>query len=920
MLIGREGELALLGELAAGLPKGSAVAVVRGEAGIGKTTVVRAAVADADSAGLRILRGACAPLSGAVAYGGLDAALGVGRDAAGEVFTSVAAGRAWAVESMMRTVGEIAEDGAVLVVEDVHWADVSTLDFLAHLSRNLPSTGLLVLLTWRDEDTDAEHTRWLGEQLRILSVTDVPLHPLTLEETALQLPDCSDEVVAAVYARSSGNPYLNAELAGSDAEPSESLRQVLVSRLDAVGLPARMVVAAAATLGRGLTDDEMLAAASGAADAVWEACDAGLVVREAGHGAMARHPVLAEVAYEELLSRDRRQLHTRLAACLEADLPERPSAARVAEIAEQYCRAEDADDGLVWSVRAAVAAEQGYAIAEAGHWYAEAASLWGSARTALADVPEKLSLLVSAATHLGSVGQTDRAMGLLEGDLTAMSTTREEVLGAALTRCWLGTTVGDTEQALRDVELAQRLTSAGDEPTLARICACQAMALGTCSRWDEVEAPARIALELGAKYADHRTVGKAHAVLGIGAALQGLFSQALGHDLTALAIAHKLAEPEDLAMAGVALTDVYLRMGEPDRAAQIARFVGQRVRRLMLGRHWLEDLMDSNVVQALYESGRWDEAVAWMSERSAPSDLGFFQVTMVHVYLARGDIAAAEQSLRHAASLNERDQPRFLASYGEGQTLLLLRTGRAEQALELALSVADTARAGADEDVEGGLLLAGLEAAAAVRAPDRLEQLVSRLGGATQGRSRAAVTAVIDGQRSRATGAFDPDPWLIAAREWSALGRPYEEAQARLRAAEAILTSRPGAAARRTAAEQLIAARHLAERLRAAPLLEQIGKLARLARIDTGQSGAPHDQAGPVPSPAGPPALTDREQQVLALLADGLTNREIGEALFMSPKTASVHVTHILDKLGVQTRVQAAAIAARLGLDQPPPM
>jgi DNA-binding CsgD family transcriptional regulator len=64
-------------------------------------------------------------------------------------------------------------------------------------------------------------------------------------------------------------------------------------------------------------------------------------------------------------------------------------------------------------------------------------------------------------------------------------------------------------------------------------------------------------------------------------------------------------------------------------------------------------------------------------------------------------------------------------------------------------------------------------------------------------------------------------------------------------------------------------------------------------------------------------ALTDREQQVLALLADGRTNREIGDALYMSPKTASVHVTHILEKLGVQSRVQAAAVAVRLGLDEP---
>ncbi|TCC33196.1 helix-turn-helix transcriptional regulator [Kribbella speibonae] len=918
-LIGRETELVLLRELTAGLSTGSAVAIVRGEAGIGKTSLVRAAVADADSAGLRILSGACAPLSGAVAYGGLDAALGVGREAGGEVFASVAAGRAWTVGAMMRTVTEIADGGAVLVVEDVHWADRSTLDFLAHLTRNLPATGLLVLLTWRDEDTGAEQARWLGEELRITSVTDVPLRRLTLEETAQQIPECSAEVVAAVYARSAGNPYLSAELARGAAEPSESLRQVLSAKLDAVGLPARMVIAAAATLGRGLTDDEMLSAASDDADAVRRACASGLMVREPGNGAIARHPVLAELAYEGLLSRDRRRLHGRLAGRLEAAVPNRPGAAAVAEIAEQYRRAESVEDGLVWSVRAAVAAEQEYAVAEAGHWYAVAADLWGSARDVPAEVPEELSLRVSAATHLASVGHAAEAAALLEGDLTAMSDTREEVLRAALTRCWLGTTVGDTAQALRDVELAQRLVPADDEPTWAKIAAGQAMALGTCSRWDEAEAPAQVALELGTKHSDLRTVGKAHALLGVRASVRGLPERGLEHHQTALAIAHTLAEPEDLAMAGVGVTDAYLRLGDPDRAAQVARFVGQRVRRLMLSRHWLEDLMDGNVVQALYESGRWDEAIAWMSDPSAPSDLGFFQMMAVNVHLARGDIATAERLIDQAASLGERDQPQFFGPYGEGRARLLLQTGCAEEALELTLSLAGTVQASADDEVKEGLLLAGLEAAGTVRAPDRLEHLVSRLGGVTERPTQAAVSAIIDGERSRANGTYDPEPWLVAVREWSALGRPYDEARARLRAAEAILTSRRGAPARHAAAEQLIVARRLAERLQAAPLLEQISNLARLARIDAGRGGPAHDSTDPVPDPTGAPALTDREHQVLALLAEGMTNREIGQALYMSPKTASVHVTHILEKLGVQTRVQAAATAARLGLDKPPP-
>jgi DNA-binding CsgD family transcriptional regulator len=917
-MVGREKEFALIRSSMARLPRAaSAVAVVRGEAGIGKTTLVRAAVAEADAAGLEILSGACAPLSGTVAYGGLDAALGAGRESGGKVFTSLAAGRAWAVESMLRTVGALAERGAVLVVEDVHWADVSTLDFIAYLSRNLPPTGLLVLLTWRDDDTDPEQARWLSEQLRSPAVTDVPLHRLTLEETGRQLPECSAELVAAVYGRSAGNPYLNAELARGDAEPSESLRQALLSRLDAVEAPARMVVAAAATLGRALTDDEMLVAASGDPDAVWHACTSGLVVREPGRGSSARHPVLAEVAYERLFSRDRRQLHSRMATHLEAVLPARPSAAAVAEVAEQYRRADDPEDGLVWSVRAAVAAEQRYTIAEAGHWYAVAASLWDSARKARDDVPEKLALLVSAATHLASIGQPARAMALLEGDLTRMSDASEEIVRAALARCWLGTTVGDTDQALRDVDLAQQLTAPQDELTWARICAARAMALETCSRFDEAAGPARTALELGAKCGDTRTVGAAHALLGVLAAQDSRLSDALGHHQTALAIAHKLAEPEDLAMAGVLLTDVHWRLGDADQTARVGAVVRRGVGRLMLGRHWLEDLMDANVVQALYEAGRWDEAIAWLSDPTTPSDLGFFQSVLQLVQLGHGDLAAAEELQAQSAALGGRDQPMFLGQYGAARARLLLQTGHPEEALELVLSIAETAHGTVSGPDIADLLLAGLEVAVAAAAPERLERLVSLLGGATKGRAGAAVSAVVEGERSRATGAPDPEPWLIAAREWATIGRPYDEARAHLRAAEAILASRRGAAARRTAGEQLTTARRLAERLGAAPLLEEIDKLARLARVDTGRRRTAADRTEP---PQEPAALTDREQQVLALLAGGLTNREIGDALFMSPKTASVHVTHILEKLGVESRVQAAALAVRLGLDKPQPL
>jgi hypothetical protein len=249
--------------------------------------------------------------------------------------------------------------------------------------------------------------------------------------------------------------------------------------------------------------------------------------------------VLAELAYGRLLSPDRRLPHKRMAEHLAASLPTQPTAAAVAEVAEQYRRTGDADNALVWSVRAAEAAEQGYAITEAGHWYAVGASMWDSARDARSAVPEKLALLDSAATHLGAVGQAARAIALLDGDLTAESDADDLVARAALTRSWLGTVVGDTERALHDVELAEQLASPQDEPTWARICARRAMVLGTASRWEEASGPTRTALDLGMKCGDTRTVGTAHFLLGVEAVLEGSISEGLEHYETALAIARR---------------------------------------------------------------------------------------------------------------------------------------------------------------------------------------------------------------------------------------------------------------------------------------------------------------------------------------------------------------------------------------------
>lgn len=164
---------------------------------------------------------------------------------------------------------------------------------------------------------------------------------------------------------------------------------------------------------------------------------------------------------------------------------------------------------------------------------------------------------------------------------------------------------------------------------------------------------------------------------------------------------------------------------------------------------------------------------------------------------------------------------------------------------------------------------------------------------------------------ARARGRSDAHLWLKAAVEWDAMDRPYPAAMSRWRAAEAYVEAGDRAAATELAAATLLRARGLGSRW----LTDEIETLCERARLKLGS----HPDGAHSPSPAratqpDPFGLTPRERQVLALIAEGATNRQIGAALYMAEKTASVHVSRILSKLGVRSRTQAAAVAHRLHL------
>jgi DNA-binding NarL/FixJ family response regulator len=169
-----------------------------------------------------------------------------------------------------------------------------------------------------------------------------------------------------------------------------------------------------------------------------------------------------------------------------------------------------------------------------------------------------------------------------------------------------------------------------------------------------------------------------------------------------------------------------------------------------------------------------------------------------------------------------------------------------------------------------------------------------------------ALRALIDAEHSRLAGHSDPERWARAARCSRACSRPHQAAYAAWRQAEALLAQHGH---RGAAASCLRDSHALSARIGAQPLQREIEALARYARIDL-EAPTRQEEAPLIAPPLQ--SLTRRERDVLDGLAVGLTNRQIADRLYISPRTAAVHVSHVLHKLGVPDRVQAAHLARQL--------
>jgi DNA-binding CsgD family transcriptional regulator len=344
----------------------------------------------------------------------------------------------------------------------------------------------------------------------------------------------------------------------------------------------------------------------------------------------------------------------------------------------------------------------------------------------------------------------------------------------------------------------------------------------------------------------------------------------------------------------------------------------------------LTSVLDNNTAAVLIYTGRWQEADALLADlvrASAGYASTYLQLRQLELAVGRGEQQRAAD-LAEAVLKVAEDNPRILGPLrgclAEQALCAGDLVGAAEEVLSGLVTLAgatlpaDELRllaAGARVAAEFALLPAPMRptglgdtwAEAAAEFADRVRAITEPHDGGQH--EVAAWAAQFAAEQAREQRADSRATWRAVASAWNQTGQPYREAYARLREAEAAVR----AGRRDQAARALAACESLAGSLPSAPLLGLAADLARRARL-VRRPQAPAAATGPAAAGDAPFDLTRREQDVLALLAQGDSNRQIARALFISERTVAVHVSRILDKLGVRNRTEAATAGARLGL------
>ncbi|MGW6504122.1 ATP-binding protein [Nonomuraea angiospora] len=904
VFVGRGEELsALAAALDLAVEQGPAVALVAGEAGIGKSRLL-AEFARSLGPDVRVVEGACAELgSDGLPYAPFVTVLrrlirvegvlpgpyhqiarwfpelGAAGDAEG--------GRHRLYEEVLTLVERVAADQPVVVsIEDLHWADAATRELLGFLARNLAQAGVLLVITYRSpENGDGQLGPLLSELSRRPRTTTLRLDRLDRQGVGRQLaailgaePDAA--TVRRVHERSDGNPLFVEALARAGERTPDSLRDLLLYGPRSLPGPARELLRVASAAG-GRIDHRLLAQVAGQDGAELDALlrelvDRGLLVT-AGDGYDFRHALIRQAVYEDLLPGERARLHARYAAALS-------DCGAHAELAAHAYAAGDRGLALSAAYLAAGQARGSYAYEEQVRMLDQVLELWDPEARLGAD---RIDVLTGAAEACMLSGDYARGVDYATAGLAAVDERREPERAALLLE-HLGRLRHRLNAAgVHDWHRALGLLPA-DPHSLQRGRLLGVLAMGLLPEVDKAREPFEEALGIGRRTGDATVTVR--GLLGVGS-----MTRDLGMLEEARTLAERLDSHDLLMTVPMYEATLHTKAGDQQRAIKAARDGIRHARRYGLGRSRGAELA-RYAGRALILAGRWDEAAAVLAEslREDPPPLSRQALRALAGYLSllRGDLAAAADA---AAGVEHADSGSLFHRH---QLLCLLAVARGDHEradLLLNRALADPALTRIYSSDARPVLVAGALAQRARLTHGTGEDLRQRVA-ARQAELAAADAALgVDGPLDRAWqimlhALIEDDGWDLAVAAWRELGQPYELALSLFHGARVALAAgdRPGGTARLREAAQL------AEDLGAAPLAREIALLGR-----------------PRPAQDG---LTERERDVLRLIAEGLSNRQIAARLHISPSTAGVHVSHILTKLGAATRTEAAVIAFHEGL------
>jgi DNA-binding CsgD family transcriptional regulator len=975
--IGRTRELteleAALHDASAGRPS---LAFIAGESGVGKTRLLKELEHHALAEGARVISGDCVALGeDELPYAPIVAALrsltrdgdpvldGLGpatraglsslmpqlasADASDGAGDDPSQGRVF--EALLTLLDRLGRDEPVLlIIEDLHWADASTRALLVFLARSLRAEQVLVAASYRPDELHRRHPlrSLLAELERAPRARRVELAPLTREELAEQLADilggpADPALVARLHARSEGNPFFTEELlaAGLDGrgELPSTMRGALMVRIEALPPDAQEVLrllAVGRTVDHALLADASTLDAGALRDALREAVAGHVIVVDKEGRYVFRHALLREVVHDDLLPGEHAELHLALARALEHRVQTEGAGAQImAGIAHHYLSAGDQPGALSSAVRAAEAAEAVHAFGEAARLFERALELWPRVSDAEGLAGRDRSALLAQAAQAHEIDAHHvRAEALYESALAGIDETADPHRAAGLLER-LGAvrwSLGLAERGLATLERGLALLPADDASRerawlLARRASCVMLR----GRHRSAIEAARTALPIAEAAGEPGARSRALNALGTSLMSLGEIDAGAEHLREAIELAVNEDRPRELEAAFVNLADNLHAAGRSEKARAIVQEGFERVGSRRDRCDWLE-LLDAEIA---FDTGDWAHAAEHMLEARPFSGTTFVnsQLRRAELALGQGDSATARGLLTQTQDVTRYlDEPQFLGVMGALLAELERRAGNLDAgraAVQAALDRIETCTDDVVRLARVATIGAIIEADAAERAHDlgdhEGERRALMEGDFHVARVRAAADdggpverawlASAEAEHARGLGTPDPERHEAAAQTWEALERPYPAAIMRWREAEGLIA----AGDREAAGVALERAHGVAAELGAGWLRGEIEGLAARARLALADVETPEAEPGAAADAEAqdPFGLTPRERQVLALVAEGRTNREIGERLFMAEKTASVHVSRILSKLDVRSRTEAAAVAHRLGLD-----